>query len=1285
MFHFSILKLNTLILAVFFTFFLSFTGAIGFGAEETAAAERKILDCSWCAIDYPEKAVPGEIFFVKVTPKKIPEGQKIGGDLHYAKVGQYLGYASWGGEPKKAKSGETLTFRYRMPEFETEDKGVQPIYFLTVKGWEEAKEKAFGPVILPLINDEIRKRFKPDSATLKKSWIAFGKIRGASGGDPVWKSGEKIIIPVEYYVDPEDDWGKTEIVTWVLGPWIDCPDGKYATGKKHLGGNCGIPNTLCEIGKRVKTEWTLTLPKAYADSGPEKGKMGDSLLLVTQFRGRDGKNWPWQLRKGLPVFERNGGFFDLDTPVPGNLFTLDEPVILQVIPTETGKNLQAGKIHWKVRDISGKNLASGTADFPPANGQKLEIPINLKQRGTFLFHAELPQKEIRETTFARIPNIEKLAGTRSTCFGGQKFFGDEEAVQAARRLGMSSCRVWLNWQNLEPGRGIFNEEAWNELEKNLKMLNENHIRPWLLLDGVPPWAIQNPQYFTGKFTALPVADEDIDRFVTRAAKRLGRWISGFEWLNEIVPGNVCEDPIADYVRFCQTANAASKRVNPNFQNQIAGGLWPQTFRQNLISAGILEFTDILSIHYGNGGSVRGAKRDLASSGAEKRVAVWDNESAYGISTWGMPLSEAMKQTAQSDYFFTRFPDELLAGCEKIVLFGGESSPAGDWSHFWSDHSPRPSAAALAVLIHALTDAVPLGEFSIGKNDSLKLFERPGRPMLLVVSSLEKGGEVIRLQVGKKKITQIDQQGNETELKPDREGKISLRLTESPFLIEGGDPNALKANLAVSFAGTSAVRPTFTGVSGNTLEIPLRIKNTLNKPVKMSIFWDSNVPGKSSNLNLSNLDPGETRSLALKINELRAGLTPTRFTIRFSDSALPVLSRKIIVNAVKPDEIGNLLKNPGFEFSEHGNDSAAMSWNGSGKEGKRLRLEDPDSLGHENFVCKFEKTGGKYFHISQNVPKLPTTGGEYVYGFWIRSNDLTTGSNFGGKTDSGENWDRHWLQVFQAPRSQPVWQVFSKRLELPPGTQSVTAAPVCQGEGWAMIDNTFLVPYEGTEFCAFAPEANKITINGDLSDFDRSAPIPLLGQNQLRVLNKYYRWSPQNCSGCAYFNYDEEFLYVGIEVLDNIHSAPQTGAECANHDSVRIAFHPLNRLPGEDDKAFCFDLSSAAPGGSGKHTIYRPKELSGGLRNGSLAKDSSVFDISIQRIGNRTFYEAALPWSELGGPKGTIGTKLGLSMKLTDHDGKKTEAFLLWGEGLSPAWSPVSFGMLTLTNKKEKKK
>jgi hypothetical protein len=78
----------------------------------------------------------------------------------------------------------------------------------------------------------------------------------------------------------------------------------------------------------------------------------------------------------------------------------------------------------------------------------------------------------------------------------------------------------------------------------------------------------------------------------------------------------------------------------------------------------------------------------------------------------------------------------------------------------------------------------------------------------------------------------------------------------------------------------------------------------------------------------------------------------------------------------------------------------------------------------------------------------------------------------------------------------------------------------------------------------------------------------------------------------------------------------------------------------------------------------------------LARDSSVYEITVKPDHGRCVYELRLPWSELGiWP--AAGAKFGFSVQLNDNDGGGPAARMNWGGGLSPAWHPSGFGIITL--------
>ena len=1237
-----------------------------------------VVETDWCRIEAPDSVKVQESFSVKVFLKKeAPAGLKLSGDIHLMKQdGTYLGFGAWGGAPRDAAPGSVTEFRYRMPAMKNGADTAIVHYFLTKSGWTERVKD----VPSPRIKVEGANTKRPASASLKKSWITTGRAERADGmplsSHPL-REGEEFLLPVRYYVDPSDDWGGTELTILGVGPWIDCPDGVYSKHQRHMMYPLAIAPLRCRIGEEVQEKIRIRVPKLFSARSPEAGVLGDSLLLILQFRGNDGGKWPWQVRAELGNFERKESFFDLSTSMPGNLFPYSKPVEIIVTPgTSAKKSGETHELVWQVFQIDGSRVAEGKQTLAAAAGPVKILPqIPPEKRGTFRFRASVKDGETREMTFARIPDIAALTQGASTPFGGQKFAGNPEAVAAARLLGLRYCRTWVKWAAMQPAPDVWNEEYLHNLEQSVKELNENGIRPWLVLYDPPAWAIDNPQGWSAGFFPFPFREEQLAAAVRRLAMQFKGKVIGFEWLNEICPGKLSIDPVDDYIRFCRIATKTARAVDPSFEIQAAGGLWPYSYRKSLLAAGLAEHVDVLPVHYGDANTIRMAAADLKNHGAG--LPVIDNETGRGLSTWGMPLEQALKDRTQSDYFFTRFPAELLAGCRRIVLFGGEPDPAGNWTFFWGDMSPRPSAAALAVLISKLWNARPVGEFSLGRGDSIKLFEAPGKQAVMVVSSVEKGGETISLPAGKGELILTDQQGNEQRL-PSAERHM-LKLTASPYIVEGGEIDVLKAQLMVRPASAESGVPHRNFVQGHMAELPVTVTNPTGEPLHCRLEL-AGAPGEAAPVAITGLAPGETEQKSFRFQAAGTGTYDSRIRVKFQNKDFPVVEKRIRISVIQPAGVGNLLKNPGFEQARGNDETLPASWFPTpGNAGKRFRFQSPDELGHGEWVFRFQGIEKQYVSMFQNLegPFLP---GKYLYSLWIKSDSLQTGSNYSAIAPDNRSIHRHWLQIFQSPVTQPDWDIFSTVVEVPEATEKISCVPVCFGNGWSMIDNAVFTLYEGTEHVGFAPRGEKIVIDGDLKDFDRSSPVPLLGKSQLRTEAAGYEWSPQSFSGVAYFNWDTQNLYVGVEVIDREHKPGPREAGCINGDSVEIAIHPQNRLPGEESKALLFQVSSVAPGGSGKHTIYRPDRYSSGLKSGSLAKDSSLYDIAVRRQGNRTTYELAMPWSDLGGIRSEFGTKLGLSLALNDGDGTRRQASMVWGGGLLPAWNPASFGMLVLVEK-----
>ena len=76
-----------------------------------------------------------------------------------------------------------------------------------------------GAALMPLL--PLALWAKSAERTYHASWIWVD----ASNGRKPLVSGDTWDVPVDYFVDPADQDGKTTLTLWGAGPWIDTPDG----------------------------------------------------------------------------------------------------------------------------------------------------------------------------------------------------------------------------------------------------------------------------------------------------------------------------------------------------------------------------------------------------------------------------------------------------------------------------------------------------------------------------------------------------------------------------------------------------------------------------------------------------------------------------------------------------------------------------------------------------------------------------------------------------------------------------------------------------------------------------------------------------------------------------------------------------------------------------------------------------------------------------------------------------------------------------------------------------
>lgn len=1260
-----------------------------------------VFENDWCKTEAPDSAVPGEPIVVTVTLKKDPGAQKLSVHLHWLKTGSgaFGGMLAW--HPHRdAKVGTPVKFTFKANIDPAKMLSVIPLVFLSPDGdFKNATLKANPPKMDVFASAEkvaeLAAKKRPATATFKRSYIVIEPTEGTH------RSGDTFEVKVRYYLDPKDNWGAgTKLRLMPLGPWIDNPDGKFNKSRTHIS-YPGISTKTADVkpgaGEHV---FTFKLGKTF---------QYNDLSWMAKFVGADGKEWPWSTRGGSVSIARSNPHFDVSVKADGGLFKYGEtPTVF--VTGDTSKEIAITLVDVNASDIlNGKLVGGKWVGDAGVSAKQTDSGIalafdKLDVRGTFAVIAKAEGRGSRHAYFATIPDVKKALAGRKTPFGVTNL-GGEIYNRVAESLGMSYVRHFVTWSTIEPLPGQWNLDR---LDKTFALNRAHGMDPWMCLYNPPPWVMPDGVHNT-RFCPFPFDEAAWQRTAAHLAKHYRGKLWGFEWLNEIVPGSMVADPVQNYVDFCRIGTAEVRKHAPEMKIQAAGGLWPHNYRIDLLNAGLGNHIDVLPIHYGSGAGVATAQKDLAARGLAEKVTVWDNETARGMSVWEVPPRDALPLSiGQCAFVMRQWPDELTAGSDAIIYFGGTGAAAGNWSYLLDAHTPRPVAVSLALLSAKIGGAKPVGKFTIEPGLVFWLFDDNGKAVL--VAALQTDDKMIfNLRTGNTKLTITDYQGNETHVSVTDDGYAGLRLSHMPIFVEGANLEILKEYLVLSMDTQISVLES----EDDRVEIPVMLRNPFDREIHVRVTIGEVMDGakKAAIAKEKHFDPqariveflvaendtfllkpGETREERIVVKTgsgskeamLRFG-EPTRTVTKGDKSTLTIngmkfedsshIAKPFTLHITSLKDLGNLLKNGDFEDSG----TKLTSWNGNAV----AHPADGLGLGLGKTVMRFNGTDS-WQHESQGV-NLPVPGATYLYTAWVWSDNMSAGSNLSTTDASGKSQTFTTPHVFSAGNGTKYWRFLAHRRTVPDTVAKMSVTPVAKGKGWAMYDNVRVTKYEGTDFMAEAARTAKApALDGAFADWRNGSPIPLMCDNQVTAHAATYTWTPENLAGVAWFAWDAEHLYLGVEVVDDKHDASATNEQTDTRDSLTVAINPA---PGTVDasRAFEWKISAAHPGGgSGKHTLFRSPDRAGRMTAGHLAKDSSLYGISVTRdeSAKRTEYRIRIPWSEMDGVRATPGSKFGCTIKLNDSDGGGSAASLggsmLWGGGIVPNWVPADFGLITLT-------
>jgi len=159
------------------------------------------------------------------------------------------------------------------------------------------------------------------------------------------------------------------------------------------------------------------------------------------------------------------------------------------------------------------------------------------------------------------------------------------------------------------------------------------------------------------------------------------------------------------------------------------------------------------------------------------------------------------------------------------------------------------------------------------------------------------------------------------------------------------------------------------------------------------------------------------------------------------------------------------------------------------------------------------------------------------------------------------------------------------------------------------------------------------------------------------------------SAKSYVMWDEEYMYFACEVTDDVFSQPYTGSSIWMGDCIQLGLSYASRNSSPSSKSFS-ELGIAKTD-DGKIEIVNWSAETG--------TDPSTKDTicAIERVGNKTYYEARFPWKQIA-PKGAqikSGSKVGFSMIVNECDGGKRMGWIEFGAGVGDSKDPVDFATI----------
>lgn len=357
-----------------------------------------------------------------------------------------------------------------------------------------------------------------------------------------------------------------------------------------------------------------------------------------------------------------------------------------------------------------------------------------------------------------------------------------EQVDMIADAGFRFIRMDFHWASIEKKKGEYDFEAYDELVDSLA---RRGIRALFILD------YGNPLYDDN---LAPHTDEGRAAFAKFAAAGAAHFKGkGVLWelWNEPNGGFWQPQPNAeDYVKWAKTVYRALKKADPTctvLAPALAG--WDTAFLENAFKLGLLEATDVVSLHpYGSAKPEDAAilyarTRELIARYARKGKDYPIVSGEWGYSSW----EKGVSIETQADFIVRQFLSNMASGVRLSIWYDWRDDgldPNENEHHFgtvYNDLKPKPAYVATKTLTTELAGYSFANRLSGDSPEDYLLLFKNGDDIRLAAWTVGEPHS-ISLPLDVRQVEIVSRSGERTRSDV-KDGRLELKLTNSPQYIE----------------------------------------------------------------------------------------------------------------------------------------------------------------------------------------------------------------------------------------------------------------------------------------------------------------------------------------------------------------------------------------------------------------------------------------------------------------------------------------------------------------------